>query len=278
MTAKKILLVDGDKDLLYGMKIWLRANGFQVCHASDAASAIIMAKSHRPDLVVLDIGLPGEDGYMTMARLRTLMDLAHTPIIVISARDHGRKALEAGAEAFFQKPFDNRQLLAAIQKALAPPRALPTPEGEAPKKTPVEAREKKILLIGEDQELLHGLRIRLRSYGFDVHLASNAPLGVQLAQKTRPDLIILDVGRPGGDGCRNMARLRSHMPLAHVPMIIITAAGISTPQERALKSEVEAFLQKPIDNQQFLTAIQSALGEVSAPVTRSSPGPHPVNR
>lgn len=278
MTAKKILLVDDDKELLYGMKIWLRANGFQVCHASDGASAIATAKAHRPDLIILDMGLPGEDGYMIMGRLRALMPLGHTPIIMISARDLGRKALEAGAEAFFQKPFDNRQLLAAIQKALAPKTALPTQEGKAPKKTPAEAREKSILLIGEDQELLHGLRIRLRSHGFDVHLAPNTPSGVQFAQKTRPDLIILDVGRPGGDGYRTMARLRSHMPLAHVPMIIITAAGISTPQERALKSEVEAFFQKPIDNQQLLAAIQSALGEVSVPATASSRDPHPANR
>jgi CheY-like chemotaxis protein len=278
MTAKKILLVDDDKELLYGMKIWLRSKGFQVCHATDAASAIAKAKSQRPDLIVLDMGLPGADGYMAMGRLRTLMPLTHIPIIMMSARDLGRKALEAGAEAFFQKPFDNRQLLAAIHKALAPQTALPTQEGKAPKKTPPEARKKKILLIGEDQELLHGLGIRLRSYGFDVHLASNVPHGVQVAQKTRPDLVILDIGRPGGDGYRNLARLRSHMPLAHVPIIIITAASISTPQERALKSEVEAFFQKPIDNQQLLAAIQSALGEVSVPVSASFPGPHPANR
>jgi chemotaxis family two-component system sensor histidine kinase/response regulator PixL len=281
MTAKKILLVDDDKDLIYGMKIWLRANGFQVCYASDAASAITMAKTHRPDLIVLDIGLPGGDGYMTMARLRTLMPLAHIPIIVMSARDarvHEKKALEAGAEAFFQKPFDNRQLLAAIQKALAPKTALPAQEGEVLQKTPAEAQEKKILVIGDDQDLLQGLRIRLRSYGFDVHLASNTPPGIPLALKTQPDLIILDVGRPGGDGYLNMARLRSHPPTAHVPIIIITAADASTPQDRALKSGAEAFFQKPIDNQQLLAAIQSALGEVRVPVPVSSVDPHSANQ
>jgi DNA-binding response OmpR family regulator len=280
MTAKKILLVDDDQDLLYGMKIWLRANGFQVCYASDAASAITMAKTHRPDLIVLDIGLPGGDGYMTMARLRTLMPLAHIPIIVMSARDarvHEKKALEAGAKAFFQKPFDSRQLLHAIQKALETKTALPAQEGEVLERIPAEAPEKRILIIGDDQELLQGLRIRLRAYGFDVHLASNAPLGIPLALKARPHLIILDVGRPGGDGYLNMARLRSHMP-AHVPIIIITAGDTSTPQDRALKSGSEAFFQKPIDNQQLLAAIQSALGEGKVSVTASSLDPHPANR
>ena len=281
MSAKKILLVDDDKDLLYGMKIWLRANGFHVCYAADAASAITTAKAHRPDLIVLDIGLPGGDGYMTLARLRTLVPLAHIPVIVMSAWDalvHEKKALEAGAEAFFQKPFDNRQLLTAIQKALAPKTDPPPQEGEALQKASAEAPEKKILIIGDDQDLLQGLRIRLGSYGFGLHLASNASLGIPLALKTRPDLIILDVGRPGGDGYLNMARLRSHMPLAHVPIIIITAAAASTPQDRALKSGAEAFFQKPIDNQQLLAAIQSALGEVMGPVTASSPDPHPANR
>jgi chemotaxis family two-component system sensor histidine kinase/response regulator PixL len=265
--TKKILLVDDDKDLLYGMKIWLKANGFQVCFASDGASAITMAKAHRPDLILLDIGLPGGDGYMTMSRLRSLMPLAHIPIIVMTARDamvHEKKALEAGAEAFFQKPFDNRQLLTAIQKALSPKTAPPVQERESLKKPPVEPSRGKILVIDDDQELLQGLRIRLRSYGFDVQLASDALLGVHFALKNRPDLIILDIGLPGGDGYLTMTRLRSHMPLAHVPIIIITAADASTHQERALKSGADAFFQKPVDNQQLLASIQSALGETKA--------------
>ena len=272
--TKKILLVDDDKDLLYGMKIWLRANGFQVFFAADAMSAITMAKAHRPDLILMDIGLPGGDGYMTMTRLRSLMPLAHIPIIVMTARDamvHEKKALAAGAEGFFQKPFDNRQLLTAIQKALAPKKASPAHEGEPFKKTPAEAQGKKILVIDDDQELLQGLRIRLRSYGYDVQLASDAILGVHLALKNRPDLIILDIGLPGGDGYLAMTRLRSHMPLAHVPIIIITAADASIHQDRALKSGADAFFQKPVDNQQFLASIRSALGEAKINIPAMGP-------
>ena len=107
--------------------------GYTVERARDGAEALARLASRRPDLVVLDIGLPGGDGYMTMARLRTLLPLARIPVIVMSARDamvHEKKAREAGATAFFQKPFDNRQLLTAIQKALAPKAAPPAQEGE----------------------------------------------------------------------------------------------------------------------------------------------------
>jgi DNA-binding response OmpR family regulator len=262
--GKKILLVDDDKDLVYGMKVWLRANGYHVFFALDGPTAITLAQEEKPDLILLDIGLPGGDGYMTMARLRTLMPLAHIPILVITARDaitHEKKALEAGAEGFFEKPFDNRHLLAAIQKALGEKPALKSPKQESPKKTPIEAKGKKILIIDDDQELLQALRVRLTSIGFDVKLAPDAVLAIQLALKIRPDLILLDIGLPGGDGYLTMTRLQSHLHLAQVPIIIMTAADASIHQDRVLKAGADAFLQKPIDNQQLLAAIYGALGE-----------------
>ena len=261
--GKKILLVDDDKDLLYGMKVWLRANGYHVFFAADAMSAITTAQAERPDLILLDIGLPGGDGYLIMARLRSLMPLAHIPILVITARDamtHEKKALEAGAEGFFQKPFDNRLLLAAIQKALGAKAALKIPKQESPQ-IPIEAKEKKILIIDDDLELLRGLRVRLTSCGFDVQLAPDAILAMQLALKIKPDLILLDIGLPGGDGYLTMTRLQSHLHLAHVPIIIMTASDASMHEDRALKAGADAFFQKPIDNQQLLAAIYKALGE-----------------
>ena len=261
--GKKILLVDDDKDLLYGMKVWLRANGYHVFFAADAMSAITTAQAERPDLILLDIGLPGGDGYLIIARLRSLMPLAHIPILVITARDamtHEKKALEAGAEGFFQKPFDNRLLLAAIQKALGAKAALKIPKQESPQ-IPIEAKEKKILIIDDDLELLRGLRVRLTSCGFDVQLAPDAILAMQLALKIKPDLILLDIGLPGGDGYLTMTRLQSHLHLAHVPIIIMTAGDASMHEDRALKAGADAFFQKPIDNQQLLAAIYKALGE-----------------
>jgi DNA-binding response OmpR family regulator len=208
------------------------------------------------------LGLPGGDGYVTMGRLRALMPLAHIPIMVMTARDavtHEKKALEAGAVAFFQKPFDNRQVLAAIQKILEPKTAAQSPTNTAP-----EGNKAKILVIDDDQELLQGLRIRLQSNGFDVQLAADGLLAVHLALKNEPDLIILDIGLPAGDGYMTLTRLRSHMPLAHIPIIIITAADASTHRDRSIKAGADAFFQKPIDDHQLLAATNRALGEGKA--------------
>ena len=92
--------------------------------AIDGYSAISVAQKEKPDLVILDIGLPAGDGFTVMERVGQIQSLALIPIIVLSARDlqtNKERALKAGAIAFFQKPADNDKLLTAIQQALRKP-------------------------------------------------------------------------------------------------------------------------------------------------------------
>jgi DNA-binding response OmpR family regulator len=91
-------------------------------------------------------------------------------------------------------------------------------------------------------------------------LTSDALLAVHLALKIRPDLIIPGLGLPGGDSYGTMTRPRSHFPLAHVPMIILSAANASVHLDRVLEAAADAFVQKPIDSHQLLAAIKSSLG------------------
>jgi len=121
MNKKKILIVDDDEDSVKGLRLRLRAHNFNTAVAMDAVSAISQAKNERPDLILLDLGLPAGDGFVVMERLANLDSLPSIPVIVLSARDphvNRERALNAGAIAFFQKPADNDELLSAIHKAL----------------------------------------------------------------------------------------------------------------------------------------------------------------
>ena len=121
MAGNKILVVDDDVDLLRGLSIRLKANGYEVVCATDAVFAVSVALAEKPDLIILDIGLPGGDGYLIMDRLSKMTGTVGTPVIVLSARDvasNKERALKAGARAFFQKPADNREFLASIRMAL----------------------------------------------------------------------------------------------------------------------------------------------------------------
>ena len=118
---KKILIVDDDLALRTGLAARLRSNGFATVFAADGASAVQVARREVPDLILLDIGLPGGDGFLVISRLHQLMTVACIPIVIISARPaetHRGRAVEAGARAFLQKPLDNEQLLRVIAEAL----------------------------------------------------------------------------------------------------------------------------------------------------------------
>jgi DNA-binding response OmpR family regulator len=121
LDRNKILIIEDDVDLQRGLNIRLRAANYDTAFAADAVMALSIAKKEAPDLILLDLGLPGGDGFLVLDRMKNIASLACTPVIVVSARDplaNKERALKAGAEAFFQKPVDNQELMKAIQRAL----------------------------------------------------------------------------------------------------------------------------------------------------------------
>jgi DNA-binding response OmpR family regulator len=127
MPKQKILVVDDDSNLVQALRLRLVANNYEIAVAGDGYAAIATAQKERPDLIILDLGLPAGDGFVVLDRLRTRASLSGVPVIVLSARDpetNEERALTAGATAYFQKPADNDELLQVIRVCLPPP-ALP---------------------------------------------------------------------------------------------------------------------------------------------------------
>lgn len=120
-TKQRILIVDDDPDLRRGLNLRLRANHYETMYASDGFSAVAVAQKERPNLIILDIGLPAGDGFVVLDRLQQNPTLATIPVIVLTARDpqfNRERTIKAGATAFFQKPADNDELLGTIRDVL----------------------------------------------------------------------------------------------------------------------------------------------------------------
>jgi DNA-binding response OmpR family regulator len=120
-SRAKIMIVDDDPELRMALKMRLRANQYETVSACDGYSAIALAQKERPNLIILDLGLPAGNGYSVLKRLQENDALSSIPVIVLTARDplgNEERSLDAGATAFFQKPVDNNELLEVIRVSL----------------------------------------------------------------------------------------------------------------------------------------------------------------
>ena len=118
----KILVIEDDADIRKLLKHRLESEGYETAFAWDAVTALTAARKAEPDLIILDLGLPGGDGWVVMERLQTLAPFSMIPIVVVSAQPaepHAERALAAGAHAFVTKPFDAENLLAVLREALS---------------------------------------------------------------------------------------------------------------------------------------------------------------
>jgi putative two-component system response regulator len=126
IERKKILIVDDDQDFLRALALHLKGKGYETVAATDGVTAISVALEQKPDLILLDIGLPAGDGFTVLSRLASLEATMLKPVIIVSCMDPvdlRQRALNAGigVAAFFHKPLNLKNLDAAIQDSLQSP-------------------------------------------------------------------------------------------------------------------------------------------------------------
>ena len=124
---------------------------------------------------------------------------------------------------------------------------------------------KMILIVDDDPDVRHGMHVRLKANHYDTVFASDALSALAEARKHEPDLIILDLGLPAGDGFVVMEWLKAIPALAMIPIIVVSARDVRAYKAHAVQAGAKAFLQKPVDTAEFLAVIRRALGEPARP-------------
>jgi DNA-binding response OmpR family regulator len=123
---------------------------------------------------------------------------------------------------------------------------------------------KKILVVEDDADARLGYHVLLKHHNYEAFFGSDGFSAVTEARKHQPDLIILDLGLPAGDGFVVLDRLRSNTYLGLIPVIVVSAKDVAANKDRALNAGARAFLQKPWNDSDLLAKIRELLGEDAA--------------
>ena len=118
---------------------------------------------------------------------------------------------------------------------------------------------KKILIVDDERDIVKGLMIRLQGAGYEVVTAFDGAQGVFMAHKEKPDLIILDIRMPAGDGFSVAQRLKRSIHTFTIPVIFLTGSPEKNAEEKAMALGARFYVKKPYDPEELLDAIERAL-------------------
>jgi DNA-binding response OmpR family regulator len=260
-SGRTVLVVDDDRYAAYVLKGVLMAAGHRVHVAHDGDEALSFARERKPDLVTVDVRLPGFDGAALVQILKHDPDTRHARVAVVSTIDPHDGLIVAGADAILGKPVDIDLFRETCARLLA--------EGEG-------VVRRKVLVVDDDAGVRMICREVLENAGYAVREAEDGERGLVEGMRFRPDLILLDVMMPDLDGFQAAKRFRADRATGMAPIIFVSARGQTSDKVRAFKLGAEDYLVKPFDSAELVARVEKALErrdrELAASPTTALPG------
>jgi two-component system cell cycle response regulator len=251
------------------MAYLLSAFGHEILQARDGAEGLEQASGERPDLILLDIHMPRMDGYEVARRLRDTPDCVRIPIVAVTALamvGDREKILSSGFSGYIAKPIDPETFLAQIQAYLgAAHPAITRHEAQSWQegisvKTSLPKKLAVVLFVDNMQTNIDLLRSTLEPSGYEIVTALSAKEGFELAQRTKPDVIISDVHMPHQDGYEFLRMVRADPALSKIPFVFLSSSVWSTrEQEQALMQGAKKFISRPIEPQLLLEKLKDCI-------------------
>jgi len=228
VEGTRILVVEDDVAAYERIRHDLLGAGYSVAWSRTGADAVELALEQQPAAIVLDIVLPGRDGWDILRDLKSRPEVSRIPLIIVSVLANHELGLALGADAYFTKPVDRSQLLARLAELVPHP----------------VAWHPKVLLIDDERSLHELVEEMLHGHGYQLIHAFDGTEGLELAQRNKPDVIILDLMMPGIDGFEVAARLKQDRETQQIPIIVLTARDTTRAERERLRGKIEVLLRK----------------------------------
>lgn len=257
MKDRKVLIIENNEKNMKLFCALLQINNFEIFEAKDAETGFEILKEHVPDLILMDIQLPGMDGYTATRLIKKDPKLKGIYVIALTAfgmQGDEEKAIEAGCDGYISKPIETCTFLEKIESCLQARN-----NGRLPKKEKIRSHMKKILIVDDEPMNRRLLEAMLPPDNYKIFTAGDGEEGVKKVYEELPDVILLDVMMPKKDGFTVARELKGDPAVRNIPIILVTSLEGSESRISGLEAGAEEFLTKPVKNVELLARIRSML-------------------
>jgi signal transduction histidine kinase/DNA-binding response OmpR family regulator/CHASE3 domain sensor protein len=223
-----VLVVEDDPRAANLMRLQLESNGYQVEFAGNAEEGLQLASQLHPTAVVLDIILPGMDGWDMLAKLKEQPDTSNIPVVIVSITDEAQRGFALGAAQVLVKPVTQHDLLAALSAS-----GLDEPHTGA-----------RVLVVDDDPKAVALVSKHLQVAGYSPIGAYGGQEALDIVRTEAPALVVLDLMMPQVSGFDVVQGLRNHPDTAGIPVIVLTAKLLTHDDRAMLSGKVQQVMEK----------------------------------
>ena len=221
-----VLVVDDDPSARELLTRNLEREGFAVATASSGAEALAMIQASRPLAVLLDVMMPGLDGWHVLRAIRENPETKDIPVIMQTVLDERNFAYALGASSYLKKPVHRNALAEALQ-ALT-----------------INTAGHEVLIVDDDEAANQRLMAMLHRDGWNCRMALNGVEAMKALAEHVPDLVLIDLIMPEMDGYAFIREVRKNPELDALPLVVMTAEDVRSDKVRKLSSETAGIVQK----------------------------------
>jgi putative two-component system response regulator len=261
VTGIPILVVDDNPLNAKLTKLLLVKSGYVVETAGDAEAALRLLHTFTPRLILMDLQLPGMDGFELTRRLKgdpATRDVVILALTAYAMKGDERRALESGCDGYIAKPIDTRTLPQIIAGYLTQPES---DRGMSRARTPaavISPSSHGRVLVVDDEQRNRELLVRLLEVaGYDVEAAADGEAALTAVADHSPDVILLDVQMPGLDGFEVCRRVKADPATRLTPVVMVTGLNAREHRIEGINAGADDFLGKPFNADELRARVRS---------------------
>jgi len=243
-----VLVIDDDPVVQDLMRSFLIREGYMVTMADSGLTGLLRAREMKPDVITLDIAMPGMDGWSVLSALKDDPALREIPVVILTMVDNKNLGYALGATQYLMKPIDRERLVGVLRKYS-------------------RLSHDPILVVDDDPNTRDLLRSILTKDGWSVQTAENGRVALEKVESTPPGLVLLDLMMPEMDGFAFIEEFQKLPWAGDVPLVVLTAKDLTEEDRRRLNGHVKKIMAKGEGIESVLKKVRELVAQcvVAAP-------------